>query len=184
MVSIQTNHRKETTMQRAFALLLAALLLTGCRVVFVPVPVDVAGLTAPTPAPTLSPESLGALGPMDGRLAFKAHYDALDAPYMALRVLLEQPAFDDPAWRDATAGAAVEWRTAIEALRDMEQPQGTAWAAAWPVLQQALDEYHYAAGAIESAAKTNQPSLMEPVRARLINGVNLINEAMRLLGQE
>ena len=155
---------------RIIALLLLAALLTGCRAVFVPVPVDL--------------DALPAAPPQDAATLFRERYDALDAPYDAMVAELNAPAWDDPNWRAELARRAAVWRAAIEALQALEQPAGAAWAAAWPALQAGLAEYHYAAGAVESAASTNQPVLLEPVRARLINGVNLVNEAMRLLGQE
>ena len=45
-----------------------------------------------------------------------------------------------------------------------------------------MDEYAYAAAAVENTAAMNDPLLMQDVRQRLVNGVNLTAEAMRLLG--
>ena len=73
------------------------------------------------------------------------------------------------------------WRAAIDEMREMDQPAGARWAGAWPTIHAALDEYAYSAGAVESAAEANDPALLGPVKDRLINGVNLMYEAMRLL---
>ena len=159
---------------RILALLLAALLLAGCRVVFVPAPVDTSALALPAPTPA----------PDEAVATFLELYDALDAPYLAMYAQLDVPAWDDPEWRAELARTAAAWRSAIEALQEAEQPAGERWAAAWPVLQEGLAEYHYAAGAVENAANANAPALMEPARARLVNGVNLVTEAMRILGED
>ena len=145
---------------RLIAIALITILLTGC---------------AAPPAPTPTP---------DAEATFVALYDGLDAPYAAMMAQLDAPAWDDPAWRDELARLAEAWRTSIDALATTGQPAGTRWAKAWPVLQEALSEYDYAAGAIESAAEANEPALMEPARGRLLNGVNLMHEAMRILGGE
>lgn len=141
---------------RIVTILLAATLLTGC--------------TMPTPAPTPTPAP-----------SFADAYEALDAPYLALDAHMRIMAFDDPDWRAETVRLAQEWRQAIDALRDMPQPEGAQWVEAWPVLQAGLDEYALAAGAIENAAAQNQPALMESARAHVIEGVNLVSEALRLL---
>lgn len=145
---------------RLIAIALIAIILTGC-----------AALPAPTPTP-------------DAEAVFVALYEGLDVPYAAMMAQLDAPAWDDPAWRDELARLAEAWRTSIDALATTGQPAGTRWAKAWPVLQEALSEYDYAAGAIESAAEANEPALMEPARGRLLNGVNLMHEAMRILGGE
>lgn len=141
---------------RIVTILLAAILLTGC--------------TMPTPAPTPTPAP-----------SFADAYEALDAPYLALDAHMRVMAFADPDWRAETVRLAQAWRQAIDALRDMPQPEGEQWAEAWPVLQAGLDEYALAAGAIENAAAQNQPALMEPARGHVIEGVNLVSEALRLL---
>ena len=148
---------------RILILALAALLLTACKPIAAPPPL-------PTPSPTPDPVAL-----------FKARYAALEAPYDALAAQMETFAFDSPEWRAETVRLAQEWRAAIEALRDTPQPEGDTWAAAWPVLQQALGEYLYVAGAVENAATANDPTLIDTARGRLVDGVNLMYEAMRLL---
>ncbi len=141
---------------RIVIVLLTAILLTGCAM--------------PTPAPTPTPAP-----------SFVDAYEALDAPYLALNEQMNAIAFNDPDWRAETERLAQEWRQAIDVLRDMPQPEGAQWVEAWPVLQAGLDEYAKAAGAIENAAAQNQPALMEPARGHVIEGVNLVSEAMRLL---
>lgn len=179
--------------------LLTAFLLAGCRVVFIPIPVPVNqgapiwGAPVATPVGTEAAESeTGAAETADLQAArdeleqyqtFLAKYDALEAPYDALTAHLNAMAFDDPDWRAETVRLAQEWRTAVDDLRRMPQPQGAPWVKAWPALMQAMDEYAYVAGAVENAAATNQPLLMQDVRSRLVNGVNLTAEAMRLLGE-
>jgi len=112
---------------------------------------------------------------------FAARYDALDAPYQKLIAHLNAADFDNPEWRIETVRLTQKWRETINALREMKQPHGERWTAAWPVLMRAMDAFAYAAGAIENAAAMNEPMLMEPARERLIDGANLTGEAMRLL---
>lgn len=180
-------------MMRIVLLAVFTLVLSGCQVVFVPIPLDVeraqtaiaeAATPMVFPTPTPSPDLTGALGTQADRDTFKAKYNALDVPYKALYAQLDAINFSDPVWRDKTTQAAQAWRAAIDDLRNMPQPQGTRWDAAWPVLMQGLDEYAAAAGAVESATTMNDPVLMEPARGHLIDGVNLVGEAMRLLGQD
>ena len=163
-------------MKRLAIFFVVSILLSGCHYVVVPVPVPV--VVAPTPTPDIT----SALGSQQVYETFLAKYDALDEPYNALYVQLDAIDFNDPEWRAETERLAQEWRAAIDDLRNMPQPDGKRWVEAWPVLMQALDEYAYAAGAVEAAATANDPVLMEPARERLINGVNLTHEAMRLLG--
>ncbi len=151
-----------TTMQRAFALLLAAMLLTACR------PVTVPQLPAPKPTP-------------NAVVAFLTLYEALDVPYKALSEQFATEDYSDPIWRATTVERAAEWRAAIGALQAAEQPEGEKWAAAWPVIQQALGEYEYVAAAVGNAAAANDPTLTLTARGRLVDGVNLMYEAMRLL---
>ena len=99
MVSIQTNQRKENTMQRFFVLLAFAALLTAC-----------APVTPATPAPTPSPTP-------DPVAAFLALYNALDAPYTVLAAQFAAEDYADPEWRAATVKTATEWRAAIDALQ-------------------------------------------------------------------
>lgn len=149
-------------MTRLLALLILAATLAGCTMPKLP--------ALPAPAPTPDAEAL-----------FWARYAVLDAPYDAMIAQINAPDWADPAWRDELARRADVWREAVEALRTMEQPTGERWADAWPTIRAALDEYAYAAGAVESAATANDPALMGPVKDRLIDGVNLMHEAMRLL---
>ena len=150
---------------RIAALLLAALLLSACalRLPAAPPPL-------PTPTPTPDPVAL-----------FLARYEAMEALYNALAAQLETFAFDSPEWRGETIRLAQRWRAAIEKLQETPQPAGANWSAAWPVLQEALGEYLYVAGAVESAATANDPTLLGTARGRLVDGVDLMYEAMRLL---
>jgi hypothetical protein len=164
---------------RYVALLVALVALTGCTVLFIPVPLTVPAkpMIMATPTPDAAQ-----FGTATEYAEFTAKYNALDAPWKALQGHLQAQDFADPVWRTETAQLASDWRSVIDDLRNMPQPSGERWVKAWPILLQGLDEYAYAAGAIENATKSNDPVLMEPARAKIIDGVNLISEAMRQLG--
>jgi hypothetical protein len=166
---------------RYVALLVALFALTGCTVVFIPIPLTMPA--RPVTAVTQTPQA-AQLGTATEYAEFTTKYNALDAPWAALQAHLQEPNFEDQTWRNETAQLAGDWRVAIDALRNMPQPSGERWAQAWPLLMQGLDEYAYAAGAIENAAKSNEPMLMEPARGKIIDGVNLIGEAMRSLSDK
>ena len=166
MVSIQTNHRKETTMQRAFALLLAALLLTACR------PVTVPQLPAATPTP-------------DPEAAFRDAYNAATFAYNAIRVEVNRDdlndALNDPAFRERVQEMARDWRTKSNDLRYMEQPPGEKWERAWPRIMDAMEEYAYVASVLEVAMRENTPLLMAQTTGRADMANALLNEAMEIL---
>ena len=144
-------------------LLLAALLLTGCTVPAAPP-------LLPTPSPT--PDALA---------VYRAAYAEFQDAYLTLARRMDSPRYEDATWRAETARLAREWRGTVEALQAAEQPAGAEWAQAWPLIQDAMDEFIYVAGAVENAAEQNNEWLTLPARERLANGVNLLVEAKRIV---
>ena len=162
MVSTIHFHQRKNTM-RILILALAALLLTGCTVPAAPPPL-------PTPSPT--PDALA---------AYRAAYAEFQTAYTALARRMDSPHYDDADWRAETVRLAREWRDTVEALQAAEQPAGAEWAQAWPLIQEAMGEFIYVAGAVENAAEQNNEWLTLPARERLANGVNLLTEAKRIV---
>ena len=157
---------------RILALLLAALLLTGCAF---RLPAAPPSLPTPTPDP---PQM------------FDANYAAFSAAYMALRAHLgaagSMADFDaaDADWRADLTRLGQEWRATIDAIREQPQPDGAQWAEAWPMIQEAMDDCSYTATAAISAGEQNNPYLLIPTTERMANAMNLLTEAMRMLGRE
>ena len=148
---------------RILILALAALLLAGCTMPAAPPPL-------PTPSPT--PDALA---------VYRAAYAEFQDAYLTLARRMDSPRYEDEAWRTATARMAREWRGTVEALQAAEQPAGAEWARAWPLIQDAMGEFVYVAGAVENAAEQNNEWLTLPARERLANGVNLLTEAKRIV---
>ena len=150
---------------RFVILLLAALLLSACALRLP---------AAPPPLPTPSPTP-------DALAAYRAAYAEFEAAYRALARRMDAPHYEDTDWRAETARLAQEWRATVEALQAAEQPDGAQWGAAWPLIQEAMGEFVYVAGAVENAAQQNNEWLTLPARERLANGVNLLTEAKRIV---
>lgn len=161
-------------MLRLAAITLLALLLAGCQVIVIPVPIVRKATPAPVAQATPPPAAPAGAD-------FAANYAAVQAGFDALRVQLDAPAYADPAWQAETIRLAQEWRTAIDTVRAMPQPEGEAWAAAWPLVMAAMDDFAYSAGAVEGAAEQGNQSLLLPVYAKLANAINLMTEATRIL---
>ncbi len=168
-------------MLRYLSLAMLSVILTGCSVVVIPFPVDMS--KAPTVVAAVTSAGTADRAKRE-QAEFMLRYNSLGEPWHELRPKLEDPHWDDPAWRAEVARLAKTWRGKISDLRDLQQPTGEAWVKAWPVLLQGLDEYNYVAGAIQTAAETNEPALLEPMREHLLNGINLLGESMRLLSGE
>ena len=147
-------------MQRCIALLFAAVLLTACR------PIDMPPLPTPTPDPYY---------------AYAAAYEEFQAAFNALSTHLDAGKFDDTEWCDETVHLAIAARKATEKIQGLESPQFGKWPDAWPLIQEAMGEYHYAAGAAQNAAEQGNGWLTLPARERVMNGTNLLWEANRLL---
>ena len=146
-----------------FAILcLTALLLAGCTI------------PAATPLPTPSPTP-------DALAVYRAAYAEFQDAYTALAARMDSPRYEDADWRSETVRLAQEWRGTVEALQVAEQPAGAEWASAWPLVQEAMSEFIYVAGAVENAAEQNNEWLTLPARERLANGVNLLTEARRVV---
>ena len=163
-------------MLRIITMLVIAVLLAGCNVVFIPIPIG--GLTMPTTLPTPEPEQSADVA------LFLERYDALGTTYDALMAQMDDMAFADPTWRAETERLAVEWHDAIDTLRGTTQPEGERWDKPWNMIQQALQSYGYAAGSVEMAAREGNPTLLQTVRSELVRGATLMADAMRLLGEE
>ena len=151
---------------RILILALAALLLAGCTMPAAPPPL-------PTPSPT--PDALA---------VYRAAYAEFQDAYTALAARMDSPRYEDADWRTATARMAREWRGTVEALQAAEQPAGAEWAEAWPMIQEAMDDCSYTATAAISAGEQNNPYLLIPTTERMANALNLLTEAMRMLGRE
>ena len=158
---------------RIVTLLLAALLLAGCAMRLPAAP--------PLPAPTPTP---------DPAALFHANYAAFSDAYTALKTHLD--AADsmgdftdaDADWRADLTRLGQEWRATIDAIREQPQPDGAQWAEAWPMIQEAMDDCSYTATAAISAGEQNNPYLLIPTTERMANAMNLLTEAMRMLGRE
>ena len=148
---------------RTIALLLLVALLAGCGF----------NLPAPAPLPTPTPDSVA---------AFRVAYAALDADFVRLKAQLDNAQYADPDWRAETVRIAERWRADTAAIRAIPQPSGAQWAQAWPLLLEAMDELDYIAGATENAARQQQPALLLPTTERMANALNLLTEALRLVG--
>ena len=176
MVSTIRFYRKGNTM-RILILCLAALLLTGCNVVVVPVPVAVpatpAILLVPEPTPTAEPTA----EPTDSWAAFQDAYATFAADFDLFYARLEGgKRFADPDWRAETALIAQQWRRDIAVLQAFDQPEGERWLRAWPLLQDALVEFDAAAAAAEDAAIQGDPALAQPAAAHMSEGARLLNQ--------
>lgn len=165
---------------------LAALLLAGCNVVFIPVPVQVdGGLTlphavpaaAPTEDPTAEPTEQATDLPADVAL-FKERYAAFESTYKALSTQMESAAFDDAAWRDETVRLAVEWHDAIDVLQATACPEGDVWSDICPGIDSAMAHFGFAASDIENAARQNNMNYMATVRSQLLQGSTYLKDAL------
>lgn len=157
-------------MHRLTMLALIALLLAGCRLMAEPS--RYAGVQPGVDLPPTPHEE------------FITNYGAFRVAYDALKVQNDAPAYDDPEWRAETVRMAQAWRETIEAIQTQGQPDGADWRKAWPLVQAAMDDCLYVAGAVENAAKQNNQMLLLPVPERLANSMNLLNEAIRLTDGE
>lgn len=160
---------------RTMIALIALLVLTGCHVVIVPVPVAVEnGLTVPDLAPA----------PAD---SFETAYAEVQRTYDAIAAAMQSPGFDasfeDADFRAQVVTLAQEWRAASNGVRYMPQPDGEQWATAWPRIVDAMDEFAYVASLIESAARENNRFIMLPGMGRLDMANALLTEAMTILGK-
>ena len=153
---------------RILILALAALLLSACALRLP---------AAPPPLPTPSPTP-------DALAAYRAAYAEFQTAYTALARRMDSPHYDDADWRAETVRLAREWRDTVEALQAAEQPAGAEWAQAWPLIQEAMDDCSYTATAAISAGEQNNPYLLIPTTERMANAMNLLTEAMRMLGRE
>mgnify|MGYP000913193850 CR=1 FL=1 len=175
---------------RIAILCLAALLLTGCRVVFVPLPVAVDGglsLSAlPSAEPVAAePEPSAAAPATTTAEAVRATYADFAAAYAAMQEQTDVMNFADPDWCAETAKRAARWRETILAIQALTTPPPLPnGAAVWPEYQQAMSDFHYVAGAIELAAEQCKPGLMLGVAERLVTGGNHLAEALRMMGGE
>lgn len=158
---------------RILILCLAALLLTGCRVVFIPVPVDVPAVMAVMPLPT--PELTEPV--VDSWAAFQDAYATFVTDFDLFRGRLADGArFVDPDWRAETALIVQQWRGDIAVLQAFDQPEGDRWVEDWPLLQAALVELDAAAAAVEDAAIQGDATLAQPAPAHMLEGARLLNE--------
>lgn len=168
VVSIQTNNRKDRTMQRLTLILLVALLLAGCTM-----PAAPPRLSTPTPDP---------------EAAFDAAYADVEAGRVALNAAMRDvdpnDGLGDATQRAEIQRAAAEWRTAINALRYLEQPAGEGWERAWPRITDAMAEFAFLASLIESAARDNNMFVLYQGSGRAEAAVALLEEAMEILGRE
>ena len=158
---------------RVIALLLAAILLTGCALRLPAAP-------PPLPTPTPTP---------DATAAFEAAYADMLAAYNALSAEMDgkdntTAVFADADYRARLAELAADWRTASNAVRYAEQPAGERWAKAWPRITDAMAEFAALATLVEHAARDNDPTLMWGGGPRLAAAVALLDEAIGLLGRE
>lgn len=152
------------------ALVIVAMLLTGCRTVFIPFPIN--GVPIGTPAPA----------PMPDVAQFRARYEAMGVAYAALTVHMDGMDFSSPEWRTEAGRLAREWRDAIAVVAGTAQPEGEQWRQAWPLITSGLARYGFAADGIERAVTQNNPAHMSNVRSYLIEGTTFLGDAMALLG--
>lgn len=156
------------------ALTIAAMLLTGCRTVFIPFPIN--GVSVGTPAPAPMP------APVSDAAQFRERYEAMGIAYTALAAHMEGMDFNSPEWRTEAGRLAREWRDAIAVVAGTAQPKGEQWRQAWPLITSGLARYGFAADGIERAAAQNNPAHMANVRSYLIEGTTFLGDAMALLG--
>lgn len=150
------------------ALVIVAMLLTGCRTVFIPFPIDGASIGTPAPMPDAA--------------QFRARYEAMGVAYAALTVHMDSMDFSNTEWRTEAGRLAREWRDAIAVVAGTAQPKGEQWRQAWPLITSGLARYGFAADGIERAATQNNPAHMADVRNYLIEGTTFLGDAMALLG--
>lgn len=154
---------------KAISFLLAALLLAACTMPAAPP-------SLPTPTPTPDPEA-----------AFDAAYADVEAGRAALKAAMQgvdpNEGLGDATQRAEIQRAAAEWRTAINALRYLEQPEGEKWERAWPRIVDAMAEFAFLASLIESAARDNNVFVLYQGSGRAEAAVALLDEAMAILGE-
>lgn len=155
---------------RIITILVLAVLLAGCNVVFIPIPID--GLKVPERLPA-----------SDAAL-FWERYEAMEVAYGIAKEQMEVWKLDDVQWRSDMARLAMRWHDTIDILSATTQPTGGAWDKAGPMLDEALIHYGYAAAYIERAAQSGDYTLFSPARSELVQASTLHDDAMRLLGEE